>query len=63
MEGAGGWGEFLCFPQKMGTRKDSAGLGYYYFSNAINDHNTAQKTSLQLMRDSNTFFYVMPAFS
>ena len=38
------------------------GLGYYFFSNALYDHNTAHKTGAQSMQDSNMVFYVVQHF-
>ena len=40
----------------------STGCGYYYFSNALYDHNTAQETGLYSMQDSDTVFYVVLHF-
>ena len=37
-------------------------LGYYFFSDALYDHNTAHKTGAQSMQDSNMVFYVVPHF-
>ena len=52
----------LLLKQKINVSSYISGWLYYFFSNALYDHNTAHKTGVYSMQDSNMVFCEVPHF-